>query len=240
MADEREIISPGEILGKLSDALIGLSRSDLLVSLSSEIELRFQWVHTQLAAMEKATDLQHQDMVRVPTLLQTALASLKELLHQEALTHAAELRGELNKIYAEFAEKFLRVETQFTELDKRTGQLKVASEIAIAAAMAAAEKAGSKSENTVGESLKSLDSQLKTEIRATNDKVAALASRQDKNDGSNATLVSVGSGIVALMAIVVAGYSAFHAGNSSVSAPQPIVQYVPAPTAVPALVTVPR
>ena len=143
-------------------------------------------------------------------------------------------------------EHFARIETQFIELDKRTSQLKIASDTAIAAAMAAAEKAVgennrsfslavAKSETSTGEALKNLGEMFRTEVRATNDKVSVLASRQDRNDGSSAGMWAMGAAIIAVVSLLLAGYSTFH-GSSAV---QPTVTYVPAPTAVPAPITVP-
>jgi hypothetical protein len=188
--------------------------------------------------MDKAADLLH--------------ANLTAIVHpNDLVTMRDVVIGRIEKSDLVTIEKFARIETQFTELDKRTGQLKTASDTAIAAAMAAAEKAVgennrsfaaavAKSEKNTEDSLKSLDNQFKTEIRSMTDKVNDIGSRQDKNDGSSATLVAMGASIVAVISLLIGAYAAFHVPNISGPLPQPVIQYVPAPTAVPAPVTVPR
>jgi hypothetical protein len=209
-----------------------------LSNLREIIEAELRAVSARLDSMDKAADLLH--------------ANLTAIVHPNDLTKIRDVVvGRIEKSDLVGDEKFARIETQFTELDKRTGQLKTASDTAIAAAMAAAEKAVgennrsfaaavAKSEKNTEDSLKSLDNQFKTEIRSMTDKVNDIGSRQDKLDGSGAVLVGMGAAIVAVMSLLIAAYAAFHANVTPVAIPQPVIQYVPAPTAVPAPVTVPR
>jgi hypothetical protein len=198
-------------------------------------DAKFSAVDARLDSMDKASELLHSNLTTV-------------VFPHDLISQRETLTARIDKSDSVNIERFARVETQFVELDKRNSQAKIAADTGIAAAMAAAEKAVGennrsfaastlKSETTTGDALRSLDSQLKTEIRATNDKVAMLASRQDRNEGSSASLIAIGSAALAVVALMIAGYSAFH---STGVLPQPTVQYVPAPTAVPAPVTVPR
>jgi hypothetical protein len=208
MADEsQEIIPPKEMFNRLSAALIGLARSDPLLSLTNEIELRFQWVHTQLAAMEKATDLQHQDMVRVPTLLQTSTQTIREIQHHELQTVEAQLRGRLDAIYAEIGQKFLGIDSQFDERDTRTDQRAGDTKLAVDAAFAAAKEATAKIEAGFKEQIKALTDlvdtktgQLAQQIGDLKDRVIAMESR----GGGQSSLV-MGAAVV-LSALV--GFSA--------------------------------
>jgi hypothetical protein len=198
------------------------------------MEANLDGIKSRIDSMDKASELLHANLERV--VRPHDIESLRELT-----------MSRIDRSEAVSTEKFGRVEMQFVELDKRTSQLKTASDTAIQAAMAAAEKAVgennrsfsaavTKSENTTGESLKNLDSLFKTEIRAITDKVVSLASRQDRSDGSNASLLAIGSGAVAMMSLLIAAYVAFRPASP------PVVSYVPLPTAmpVPAPVTVPR
>ncbi len=217
MADEQqhEVISPNEVLSKLSGALISLSRSDPLVSLSNEIDLRFQWVRTQLTAMERATDLQHQDMVRVPTLLQTATTSLREVLHQELETITARLQGEIDKIYSEISQKFISVANQFEERDTRTDQRAGDTKLAVDAAFAAAKEATAKIEAGFKEQIKALTdlvdtktAQLSRETTDVKDRVIAIENRTggQANGASWIGSLVIGGAIVFATLISLAGF----------------------------------
>jgi hypothetical protein len=206
-----------------------------LGNLRELMEAHLEGVKSRIDAMDKANELLHANLERV--VRPHDVEAMRELM-----------LGRIERSDAVVAEKFERIDMQFVELDKRTGQLKAAGDTAIDRAMAAAEKAVGennrsfsaavqKSENTTGESLKNLDGLFKTEIRSLTDKVAGIASRQDRNDGSSASLIAIGSGAMAVISLVIAAYAALHL---SATPPQPVVSYVPAPTAIPAPVTVPR
>jgi hypothetical protein len=225
LSDQAEITSSKEQLNKLSTALIALSRSDPLSSLSNEIELRFQWVHTQLAAMEKATDLQHQDMVRVPTLLQTASANLKEILEGELHTQFEKLNGQIDKIYAEVSQKFTSVDNQFQERDTRTDQRAGDTKLAVDAAFAAAKEATAKIEAGFKEQIKALTdlvdtktAQLAQTIGDLKDRVISIESRAS---GINSSWLV----FVALAGLFMMGITAYVA--HSTTAVTPSISYVP-------------
>jgi hypothetical protein len=80
---EPEIQSPSDTLNKLSQALVLIARGDPLVALRNELQTKFDGIRTQFESIEKATDLQHQDQVRIPTQIDKAILSLRELLEEK-------------------------------------------------------------------------------------------------------------------------------------------------------------
>lgn len=255
---EQEVIAPTDILNKLSQALVLVSRGDPLVALRHEIQTQLKSIETRFEAIDKATVLQHADTVRVPTLVDKATSALRDVLEQTMHTHAAINQGRLERLIAETAEKFAKVDVMFSENNKREHDLSVARELALTNALNAAKEAVSeqnkanttaiaKSENSVAEQLKQMQTTNDQASRATNEKIDDLKSRLDRGEGTAAgggnarterrldagLMVAIAAAAFALAAIAV---PIFH----SPAAPQPVVSYVPAPTAVPAPVTVPR
>jgi hypothetical protein len=103
-------------------------------------------INTRLAAIDKATTLQHDDLVRVPTQVDKAVGALRELLEQTMKTYAAQVTGELHQHIAETREKFIGVGSQFSERDTRTDQRAGDTKLAVDAAFAAAKEATAKIE----------------------------------------------------------------------------------------------
>lgn len=116
MADQ-EILSPDDMLNKLSQALIQVSRGDPLVALRNELQTQFRAIETRFLAIDKATELQHEDMVRVPTQVDKAIISLQGLLEQRMETHAEKILGNLMTQTSETAEKFAGIKQQFSGSD---------------------------------------------------------------------------------------------------------------------------
>jgi hypothetical protein len=239
MADEEILPPEREVLNRLSHALTQVSRGDPLLSLRSELATQFRGIETRFGAIDKATDLQHQDLVRVPTQVDKAIGALREVLEQTLATHIAELRGELHQHISETREKFAAA----TVL---TDKLRIADSTALTAALSAAEKAVgeqnrssslaiTKSEQGMLEALKQQQVNFQTEIRAITVNLGTMQSRLDRGEGNSNTIYSMAAMMGAILALLIAGFTAYHNGNV-----QPTVQYVPAPTAVPAPVTVPR
>jgi hypothetical protein len=84
MPDENN--SPSDTLNKLSAALVQISRGDPLVALRNELQTRFLAIDRRFEAIDKATELQHEDMVRVPTQVDKAVGSVREVLEQTMQT----------------------------------------------------------------------------------------------------------------------------------------------------------
>jgi len=134
-----------------------------------------------------------------PTALTTAqlrqeITALRELMESKITAVADQSVARTEKLEQTVEEIFKRIEVQFTERDKSTGQLALANSTAIAAALQAAEKAVSaqnasntiaiaKSESSTVESIRQLQTLFKTAIDAMNDKINDVKSRLDKGEG---------------------------------------------------------
>jgi len=86
--------SPQATLNQLSAALTLVSRGDPMVALRNEIQTQFESVRirinstteafeARLDAIDKATELQHQDQVRVPTQIDKAIENLLALIQSK-------------------------------------------------------------------------------------------------------------------------------------------------------------
>jgi hypothetical protein len=148
-------------------------------------------------------------------------------------------------------EKFSSVDRQFDERDVRTEQAAIATKIAVDAALQAQKEAAgaqnesnaaaiTKSEAATVKQIDGIMALLNSNVTATNDKIADLKGRLDRGEGTGNSLYSMAAAMASLLALVIAGFAALGAWHSQPSAVQPTVQYVPAPTAIPAPVTVPR
>jgi hypothetical protein len=164
---EEDIQKPSELLKRLAHALETVSRGDPIIALRNELDARFGAVDTQLdtrfgavdtrlGGIDKATVLQHDDMVRVPTLLQTAMETQRTLTDEKLGKWSAELRGELIRLLAdlrgevaasvaETREKFVGVTSQFNQNDK-----------ALTAALQAQEKQAIATTDNTKEALKEM------------------------------------------------------------------------------------
>jgi hypothetical protein len=157
---------PNDVLVKLSAALAQIARGDPFVALRNEIQTRFQAIDTRLSAMDKATELQHEDMVRVPTLLDKAIGSVRDLLEQSMRTEIAGVVGQLFAFKSEATERF------------------AGSKLAIDAALAAAKEATAKIEagftkqiDGMVEIINTKTENLSGSIGDIKDRVVALESR---------------------------------------------------------------
>jgi hypothetical protein len=166
MANE-DVQQPSDLIKRLSQALEQISRGDPVVALrneldarfgavQNEIDTRFVSVDTRFEGIDKATVLQHDDMVRVPTLLQTAMEGQRTLtdeklgkwsadLRGELIRLLADLRGEVAAYVAETREKFVGVTSQFNQNDK-----------ALTAALQAQEKQAIATTDNTKEALKEM------------------------------------------------------------------------------------
>jgi hypothetical protein len=197
MADEVRNDS-GALLAKLSAALELISKGDPIVSLRQELNTRFLSVESRFAAIDKATELQHDDLVRVPTQVDKAVTALEGKMETrfEAIERAAtlvrddyvrvptlldraiqglrevltaELHGEITALSEVSKEKFGSVQTQFTLLKQATEQLDLANKTAIAAALQAQKE-------SAGETQKSSQAAIAKSETSTSEAIKALTS----------------------------------------------------------------
>ena len=154
-----------------------------IVGLTENIAARFDAITTRLDGMDKASAVLHEDMVRVPTLLDREIHSARTLME-----------AKLQNIFDVMQEKFARVDVLFVEGDKRTQQLSTANALALAAALQAAKEAVAeqnrsnttaiaKSETAVSEQIKQMQISFETGLRSTNEKIDDIKSRLDKGEG---------------------------------------------------------
>jgi hypothetical protein len=233
MADEPEIIPPSQYVDRIVRAL---SSSDPHAYVDQSIRALRDVYNAERAARDEAVRILHDDMVRVPTLLDRA-----------ELNITTQLRSETESLADLTEQKFANVWLRFTELEKRSRDLDEARAIALTAALNAAKEAVGeqnrsnttaieKSEKATNDKINQLEGTFNAANKATNERLDDVKSRLDRGEGGVSSALVIGSGLMALLAILIAGYAAVHVGV----VPQPTVQYVPAPTAVPAPVTVPR
>lgn len=143
---DEDIQTPTDMLNKLSAALILISRGDPIVSLRSELTTKFESIETRFDGIDRATVLQHEDTVRVPTLVDRAVKEVRELLYEHIDFKIAVIAGALDSHIRETAEKFAGVAAQFSERDTRTDQRAGDTKLAVDAAFAAAKEATAKIE----------------------------------------------------------------------------------------------
>lgn len=101
-----EVVTPSDMLNKLSEALIQVSRGDPIVALRNELQTQFKAIDTRFNGIDKATELQHEDTVRVPTLVDRAVGNLKDQLIAEIGVSIADVRGEIKTGFAGSTERF--------------------------------------------------------------------------------------------------------------------------------------
>lgn len=102
-------------------------------SLDAVFTERLEGVRVRLDAMDKAYTLFHEDLVRVPTQTDRAVAQLKEL-HEKMFTEK----------FATIEEKLISLQIRLEERDERVKQAALDTKIGVDAALAAQEKSVSK------------------------------------------------------------------------------------------------
>jgi hypothetical protein len=140
-------------------------------------------LNARIDGVERGIEIFQADLVRVPTTVDRAIISLRELI---------EARLERNSAVS--VERFARVESQFIEMNKRGDQLTLANSTAIAAALQAQKEAAyesqkasaaaiAKAETATSESIKQLQALFQTSIGALNLQIQDVKSRLDKGEG---------------------------------------------------------
>ena len=207
--------NPTELGNKLIVALRSVNDPQALMqaisdrssnTLRGEIGARLDAIGDRIDAMDRATGLWHDDLVRVPTDVQKSANSLQELLGQTIQRFIADLRGEVWRALEQVSgktvtlsevsnERFASIQTQFLLLKEATGQLDLANKTAIAAALQAqkesaaetqksSEKAIVKNETSTAEQIKALTNTFNTVITAQDTRINDLKARLDRGEGS--------------------------------------------------------
>jgi hypothetical protein len=103
-------------------------------------------INIRIEGMEKAVTVFQADLTRVPTQLDRAILSLRELLESIVGGLQNQVNGRIDTLDAVTTEKFVGVGSQFAERDTRTDQRAGDTKLAVDAAFAAAKEATAKIE----------------------------------------------------------------------------------------------
>ena len=170
--------------------------------LESRVENSENVISARIDGMEKAIEVFQADLTRVPTQLDRAIQSHKELNESEirslssdinrmslALAHRGEdireqivhLRdlsfGKIEELASVTTERFQGVAAQFSERDTRTDQRAGDTKLAVDAAFAAAKEATAKIEAGFTKSIDSILELLKTTMKSSDEKISDLKDR---------------------------------------------------------------
>jgi chromosome segregation ATPase len=163
-----------------------LTTEQLVLSIKSLREL----LESRIASIESAVVEVTKQLDARQKIIEDADKNVKCLFDEKIKNVALES----NKLKATTDEIFERINVQFTERDKRTEQLAIASSTAIAAALQAAKEAVgaqntsnsiaiAKSESSTIESIRQLQTLFNTAITAMKDQISDIKSRLDKGEG---------------------------------------------------------
>ena len=157
----------------------------------------------RLDGMDRATTLLSETVNRTPTVIQTEIAHVRELVDERFRTAdrrfvEADLRYQqrFDERDLRFKEEFGGVQLQFQERDVRTGQAATASAQALAAALQAAKeavfeqaqaaaKAAEKTELSFSKQIEQIQLQIRTVSEGLGDKIDDLKGRIDRGEGNS-------------------------------------------------------
>lgn len=176
-----------------------LTTQQLWREVASLKELTF----SRMSAIEKAIEVAHQDLVRVPTDVQKAVGGLEALHNQrfesmgvrylDRVDYVAKQHQEMEHLTSE---RFNAVSKQFDERDKRAELLLATSAKAVDAALAAAKQAVdkqneafqlsiAKSETATTKQMDGIQTTIGSLTHAFDDKINDLKDRITRNEGSD-------------------------------------------------------
>lgn len=194
-----------DLLNKLSQALVTISRGDPIISLRSELQAKFDAIESRFETFETSTKLQHDDLVRVPTQVDRAIEGLDDLLtgrlgavearvdgkvttinaelNGRVDTAVAELKGTVAITRAEALEKFAGINNQFAQGDKALTAALQAQEKQAIATNDSNTAASTKMEDGFSKLL-AQQADILTEVRRNYDaQFTEVKSRLDKREG---------------------------------------------------------
>src|SRR6185295_6299832 len=114
-----------------------------------EIESLKELVFARLDAIEQSITLSHDDMVRVPTEVQKAVGTLKELHAEKFMAICDEMKA---RDYLR-DEKIAHIHSLFAERDVRVAQSSMETKTAVEAALQSAKEAAAKQNETFAHSI---------------------------------------------------------------------------------------
>jgi archaellum component FlaC len=187
-------------------------KEQLQTELAGEVKV----LNTKIESLEKTVDAAHNDLVRVPTDVQKAVANLQALTDEKfdrIETHLAGMQQLKD-------EQFRAIQQQFRERDERYTGEKEASHGAIAAALEAAKESVGKSEQSQTKTIEQQSSQIRTITDANNAQITDIkerltrieaiaigqASQKQETHTSSSMIVSV---IAVLLTVLSVGIAVF-------------------------------
>jgi hypothetical protein len=138
----------------------------------------------RLDGMDRATALLSETVNRTPTVIQTEISHLRELMNEK-----------LGSIGGQAEEKFGSISLQFQERDVRTNQASIAADSALKAALQAAKeavfeqaqaaaKAAEKTELSFTKQIDQIGLQISTVAKGYDDRIVELKERIDRGEGT--------------------------------------------------------
>jgi hypothetical protein len=207
--DPDEILTASDLGRKLVVALRSVTDPQALMQAISDRSSAgvIRELSTRIDAMEKATQLWHDDLVRVPTDVQKSVTALQALMEQfiraaistlqaEEGRELERIRGDTGKLTEVSEERFRSIAIQFQLLKQATEQLDIANKTAIAAALQAqkeqaaetqktSQAAIAKSETSTGEAIKALTTNFNTAFTGIEGRINDLKGRMDRGEGQS-------------------------------------------------------
>jgi hypothetical protein len=179
-------------LGVAGTSISVLDPSQLTTEqLRRELTMLREMVEIRLDAMDKAAELFHDNLVRVPTDTDKQISHLKEL-HDE---------------------KFVGVEKQFLERDVRSRAAEVAAQVAVNAALQAQKEAAAaqndanaaaitKSEAATVKQIDGIQALIVSNTKASDDKVTVLNDRLTRSEGASKGVSASLTLMIAVVSVV--------------------------------------
>jgi hypothetical protein len=164
-----------------------------------------QVIGARLGGMEKAVEVFQGDLTRVPTQLDRAIVSLRDLLeakllhiegelaaygkdHARLLEEVKDIHISVRELAAVTDQRFMGISEQFKERDTRTDQRAGDTKLAVDAAFAAAKEATSKIEAGFTKSIDGQQTLLNTTTKSTDEKIGDLKDRMTAMENRTAGL----------------------------------------------------
>ncbi len=175
-------------------------------SLRAEFAIRLAAVDTRFEAMDRAVQLQHDDYVRVPTLLDRAVNDLKTLISERFDTTAAHLRAHVDVT----AEKFVGIENHFRLRADLGTQRDESQKTAIATALSAQKETTITTTEMIVSAMAKMETNFTRQIeqgqtlvnevkRNTDERINDIKSRMDRGEGrTSVTDPAVGAALAEL------------------------------------------
>jgi hypothetical protein len=176
-------------------------------------------INARIDGMSKAVEVFQADLTRVPTQLDRAIISLRDLLEARLVAIEADIKGvhkaidsrdstvatmishlrdlvfeKIEKLAEVTRQQFIGIDSQFAERDTRTDQRAGDTKLAVDAAFAAAKEATSKIEAGFTKSIDGQQDLLNNTTQATNDKISDLKDRVTAIENRTIGLTAANSG----------------------------------------------